>query len=101
MAFGDFNQGNGGAPMSMGTPGRDHWGNAMSVLMAGGGVKGGTVIGETNRLGEHPAERPIRPGDLHHTIFHILGLNPETTFANHSGRPIVAIDHGELIRELV
>ncbi|MCA9054847.1 MAG: DUF1501 domain-containing protein [Planctomycetaceae bacterium] len=93
--------GNGGAPMSMGTPGRDHWGNAMSVLMAGGGVKGGTVIGETNRLGEHPAERPIRPGDLHHTIFHILGLNPETTFANHSGRPIVAIDHGELIRELV
>ena len=93
--------GNGGAPMSMGTPGRDHWGNAMSVLMAGGGLRGGTVVGSTNRLGEHPAERPIRPGDLHHTIFHVLGLDPETTFTNHSGRPIVAIDHGKTIRELV
>jgi hypothetical protein len=93
--------GNGGAPMSMGTPGRDHWGSALSVLMAGGGLKRGTVIGSTNRLGEHPADRPIRPGDLHHTIFQVLGLDPETTFLNHSGRPVVAIDHGEVIRELV
>lgn len=93
--------GNGGPPMSQGTPGRDHWGNALSVLMAGGGLKGGTVIGATNHLGEHPTERPLRPGDIHHTIFHVLGVQPDLMFTNHAGRPIPAIDHGEVIRELV
>ncbi|MCA8996737.1 MAG: DUF1501 domain-containing protein [Planctomycetaceae bacterium] len=93
--------GNGGAPMSKGTPGRDHWGNALSVLIAGGGLKMGQVVGATNRLGEHPAERPLRPGDLHHTLFKVLGVDPHVTFLNHSGRPVPAIDHGEVITELV
>lgn len=93
--------GNGGPPLSQGTPGRDHWGNAMSVLIAGGGLRGGTVVGATNRLGEYPSERPLRPGDLHHTIFHVLGLDPHVTFHDHAGRPIPAIDHGEVIRELL
>ena len=93
--------GNGGAPMSMGTPGRDHWGNAMSCLLGGGGVKGGLVVGSTNRLGEAPQERPLRPGDIHHTIFHVLGVDPGTQFVNHAGRPIPAIDHGAVIHELV
>ena len=47
--------GNGGPPVSMGTPGRDHWGNAMFCLMGGGGVKGGQVVGSTDRLGQTPA----------------------------------------------
>jgi hypothetical protein len=93
--------GNGGPPMSQGTPGRDHWGNALSVLVAGGGLRGGQVVGATNRLGEHPSERPLRPGDLHHTIFHVLGVDPDVAFLNHAGRPVPAIDHGEVIRELV
>ncbi|MBX3443679.1 MAG: DUF1501 domain-containing protein [Planctomyces sp.] len=93
--------GNGGPPLSQGTPGRDHWGNVMSVLVAGGGLKGGLVVGASDRLGENPAERPLRPGDLHHTIFHVLGVDREIAFLNHSGRPIPAIDHGELIHELV
>ena len=93
--------GNGGPPMSKGTPGRDHWGSALSVLMAGGGLKGGQVVGATNRLGEHPAERPLRPGDLHHTIFQTLGIAPDIAFLNPAGRPIPAIDHGEVISELV
>lgn len=95
------NGGNGGPPLSKGTPGRDHWGNAMSVMMGGGGIRGGQVVGSTNRLGEVPHERPLRPGDIHHTIFHVLGVNPELNFENHAGRPIPAIDHGEVIRELV
>ena len=49
--------------------------------MAGGGLKG-AVIGSTNRLGEHPAERPLRPGDIHHTIFQVLGLDPNVAFLN-------------------
>ncbi len=52
--------GNGGPPLSQGTPGRDHWGNALSVLIGGGGLKGGQVIGATNRLGEVPIERALR-----------------------------------------
>ena len=108
MVCGEFSRtprmndgGNGGPPLSKGTPGRDHWGAALSVMVAGGGLKGGQVVGATNRLGERPAERPLRPGDVHHTIYHVLGMNPETAFLNPAGRPVPAIDHGELIREVV
>jgi hypothetical protein len=92
--------GNGGAPMSMGTPGRDHWGNAMFCLLGGGGVKGGRIVGATNPRGEYPVDRPLRPGDIHHTIFHVLGVDPQVTFLNHAGRPVPAIDHGAVISEL-
>ena len=93
--------GNGGAPMSMGTPGRDHWGNSMFCLLGGGGVRGGQIVGSTTRLGEEPLDRPLRPGDIHHTIYHVLGVDPNTHFLDHSGRPIPAIDHGAVIEELV
>jgi hypothetical protein len=107
MVMGEFgrtpkmnNGGNGGPPLSKGTPGRDHWGNALSVLMGGGGVKGGQVVGSTNRLGEVPKDHPLRPGDIHHTIFRVLGVDPEVSFLNHAGRPVAAIDHGAVIEEL-
>jgi hypothetical protein len=92
--------GNGGPPLSKGTPGRDHWGSAMSCFLAGGGVRGGRLIGSTDRLGEAPKERPLRPGDIHHTIFRVLGIDPAAQFPDHSGRPIVAIDHGAVIEDL-
>ena len=53
--------GNGGAAGSMGTPGRDHWGNSMFCLMGGGGVKGGQIVGSTDRLGTRPHTRPLTP----------------------------------------
>lgn len=93
--------GNGGAPMSMGTPGRDHWGNAMFCLMGGGGIKGGRIVGATNRLGEVPQERPVSPADLHHTIYHVLGIDPTISFLNHSGRPVAALEPGSVIQELL
>lgn len=93
--------GNGGAPMSMGTPGRDHWANAMFCLMGGGGLKGGQVVGATNRLGESVVDRPVTPADIHHTIFHVLGVDPSLSFINHAGRPITALEQGQVIRELV
>lgn len=92
--------GNGGPPLSKGTPGRDHWGNAMFCLLAGGGIRGGQIIGSTNHLGEVPQDHPLRPGDLHHTIYHVLGVDPAQQFLDHSGRPVTAIDHGAVIREL-
>jgi hypothetical protein len=108
MVCGEFSRtprmndgGNGGPPMSQGTPGRDHWGNVMSVLLAGGGLKSGLVVGASDRLGEHPSERPLRPGDLHHTLFRVLGVDPTVAFNDLSGRPHPAIDHGEVIHELL
>jgi hypothetical protein len=92
--------GNGGPPRSQGTPGRDHWGNSMFCLMGGGGVKGGRLIGSTDRLGEAPKDQPLRPGDIHHTIYHVLGVDPNASFLDHAGRPIPAIDHGAVIRDL-
>jgi hypothetical protein len=92
--------GNGGPPMSKGTPGRDHWGNAMFCLVAGGGVKGGRIIGSTNRLGEAPKDRPVTPQDIHATIYAALGVDPSIKFLNHSGRPVPAIDNGQAIAEL-
>jgi hypothetical protein len=94
------NGGNGGPPLSMGTPGRDHWGNAMFCLLGGGGVQGGRLVGSTNRLGEVPQDRPLRPGDIHHTIYQVLGVDPHIHFPNLQGRPVPAIDHGEAISEL-
>ena len=92
------NGGNGGPPLSMGTPGRDHWGNAMFCLMGGGGIRGGQIVGSTNRLGEVPKDRPLTAGDIHATIYHVLGIDPSTSFLNHSGRPVPAIDRGEVIQ---
>ncbi|MEX2172175.1 MAG: DUF1501 domain-containing protein [Pirellulales bacterium] len=94
------NGGNGGPALSMGTPGRDHWGNAMSVLIAGGGVQGGRIVGSTDRLGESPKDRPISPGDLHATIYKVLGVDPTAHFLDRSGRPVAAIDGGQVIEEL-
>jgi hypothetical protein len=93
--------GNGGPPRSMGTPGRDHWGNAMFCVLGGGGLKGGQIVGSTDRLGERPKDRPLTPGDIHQTIYHVLGVDPKTQFLDHSGRPIPAVDGGEPIRELI
>lgn len=93
--------GNGGAPMSMGTPGRDHWGNAMFCLLGGGGVQGGRIVGSTNRIGEVPQDRPVKPADIHHTMFHLLGVDPHVNFLNHSGRPIPSLEPGAVIQELL
>lgn len=94
------NGGNGGPPLSMGTPGRDHWGNAMFCLLGGGGVKGGRIVGSTNRLGEVPQDRPVEPCDIHASIYHVLGVDPHVSFLNHAGRPVPAIDRGQVIHEL-
>lgn len=93
--------GNGGPPMSKGTPGRDHWGNAMFCLLGGGGVKGGQIVGATDSRGEAPKERPLTPSDIHATIYHVLGVDPNVHFLDHTGRPVAALDHGSPIKELV
>ena len=84
-----------------GTPGRDHWGNSMSVIMGGGGLKGGVVVGATDSKGEAPVERPLTPSDFHATLYHVLGVDPTVQFMTPGGRPVPAIDGGEVIKELL
>ncbi len=93
--------GNGGAPMSKGTPGRDHWGNSMFCLLGGGGVKGGQVIGSTNSKGESPQTRPVTPDNIHATIYKCLGMDPTLHILDHSGRPTPVIEDPTAIEELL
>ncbi len=94
------NGGNGGPAGSMGTPGRDHWGNSMFTLVGGGGIKGGRLVGSTTRLGDAPKDRPLTPSDLHATIFNVLGADPHALYNDFAGRPTVAIEQGRIINEL-
>ena len=82
-------------------PGRDHWPQAMSMLVAGGGIRTGQVVGSTNSKGEHPQDRPLTPNDLWATVYRHLGINPEWTFPDHSGRPMPILPFGAPIAELV
>jgi hypothetical protein len=93
--------GNGGAPRSMGAPGRDHWGNVMSVLIGGGGLKGGQVVGASNSKGEAPAERPLTPADVLATIYQVVGVDLNLSFNNRAGRPIPINNSGSVITELL
>jgi hypothetical protein len=68
-------------------PGRDHWGASQTVLLAGGGVRGGNVIGATDKIGAYPAESPQRPENLAATIFEALGLPRFTEWQDSSSRP--------------
>lgn len=83
------------------TPGRDHWGEAFSVMLAGGGLRTGQVVGATNDRGERPIERPLTPADVLATVYHVLGIDPRQTFLDNSGRPIPILDRGAPIREIV
>ncbi len=93
--------GNGGAPRSMGTPGRDHWGDSMFCLMGGGGVKGGEVVGSTDRLGLRPHTRPLTPSNIHATIYNVLGIDPRLQLLDPSGRPVNVLDDPTPISELL
>jgi len=95
------NGGNGGAPMSMGTPGRDHWGNAMFCLMGGGGVRGGQIVGSTDRLGYRPHTRPVTPANIHATMYKVLGLDPKLQVLDRAGRPISVLEDPTPIHELL
>jgi hypothetical protein len=90
-----------GVPGADPIPGRDHWGNVMSVLVAGGGFARGRIIGASNSKGEVPKDRPVRPQDLAATLYQQLRISPETTFVNRAGRPVPIGSDGQVIAELL
>ncbi len=84
-----------------GSTGRDHWPQAYTALVSGGGLRMGQVIGATNSKAEYPAQRPLRPQDLLATIYRHLNIDPATSLIDHSGRPIPILPGGEPIAELM
>lgn len=86
---------------SNGRPGRDHWPNAMSMLVTGGGMANGQVIGSTTAKGEEPKDRRLTPNDLWATVYKHLGIDYHHSFLDRNGRPLAILPYGEPITELL
>jgi hypothetical protein len=95
VATGEF----GRTPLLNTNGGRDHWAGAWTALVAGGGVKGGRVIGRTDAKGTEPIDRPVTPQELVATIYHALGVSPDATIPGPYGSP-VAVYPGKPVSEL-
>ena len=82
--------------------GRDHWPGCWSMIMAGGGIQGGRVVGESDKIGAYPKNRPITPAEVAATIYHQFGVDLETELKGPSGRVIPVVDYGSKpIQELL
>jgi hypothetical protein len=80
-------------------PGRDHWGAAQSILLAGGGVRGGNVVGSTDPHGAFPTNTPVKPENFAATIYHALGIPATASWLDALDRPH-HVYHGEPIPDL-
>jgi hypothetical protein len=95
--MGDF----GRTPRINATAGRDHWPQCYTMVLAGGGIRGGQVLGESDRHGAVPRERPVTPADIHATALTLLGYNYQHIhYLSPEGRPFPLSD-GEALRELI
>ena len=83
------------------TPGgRDHYPRAMFVLLGGGGMKGGQVVGASDEKAAGPANDAISPDSIAKTVYHSLGINTEKEYKTASGRPVMIVRNGSIIREM-
>jgi hypothetical protein len=87
--------------VSMPGPGREHWAEAGCVVVAGGGVKVGQVIGETDSRAERARSGRVTFQNLVATIYHILGIDPSAALPDYTGRPTPLLDDLEPVRELI
>jgi hypothetical protein len=97
VAMGEF----GRTPKLNSNGGRDHWPRVFSVAMAGGGVRGGQVIGSSDRVGESPKDDPVTPVDLACTIYTLLGIDPTYELQTSDGRPVPVNQGGKVIKQLL
>jgi len=90
-----------GDPRSGGASGagRDHWTACMSVLMAGGGVRGGQVYGKTDKRAEYPDRNPITPADITKTVYHAMGVT-NLTATDQKGKPFNLLEEGHPLLKL-
>ncbi len=97
LATGEF----GRTPKINPAGGRDHWPACWPVVMAGGGIEGGRVVGESDDIGGAPKSRPTTPAEVAATVYHALGIELGTELPGPQDRPIRVVDHGvEPIQEL-
>jgi hypothetical protein len=96
LCFGEF----GRTPKLNKDAGRDHWGSAASLLFAGAGVRGGNVVGATDKQGAYVTRRPVAPADVACTVYEALGIDPRKHLMTPDGRPVEILDGGETVKEL-
>jgi hypothetical protein len=91
-----------GAPTTnnVGPGGRDHWPSCYTALIAGGGIRGGQVYGESDRFGAYPQKSPVHPYDVIATIYHALGIDPTTEYRDTLNRPRRLVEFGAPISGL-
>ncbi|MCA9112190.1 MAG: DUF1501 domain-containing protein, partial [Planctomycetaceae bacterium] len=80
--------------------GRGHWSTLFPALLAGAGIRGGTIHGETDADAAYAITPPHSPEDLAATIYDTLGINPEIRLPARDGRPTPIVDGGEVMKEL-
>ena len=97
LAWGEF----GRTPRINPGAGRDHWPNVFSVVMAGGGMKRGMVMGESDARAEFPKDCPRSPQDVLATMYHLLGIDRHKSYVNDANRPVEILNYGEPIHELI
>jgi hypothetical protein len=91
----------GRSPRVNGAAGRDHWNFCYSLMLAGGGVHGGTVYGASDRIGGHPSLNPVLPADIIATIYHCLSIPADLELRDRLGRPFQLVPWGAPIREVL
>ena len=79
--------------------GRDHWPYCYTALVAGAGIPGGMLYGESDETGSSPREKPVHPNDLLATVYYTLGINPEMEVLNHLDQPRELVK-GKILRDL-
>jgi uncharacterized protein (DUF1501 family) len=91
----------GRTPKINGTAGRDHWPKVFSIVLAGGGIKKGSVYGLSDATASEPEENPLTVEDLATTVYHQLGINADKELMAPGNRPIEICDGGKVIKELL
>jgi hypothetical protein len=81
--------------------GRDHWTYCYSVVLAGAGIRGGTICGASDAHAAYVKDRPVRPADICATIYHCLGIDPELAVYDRSGRPVPIAHGGQPLSEIL
>jgi len=83
------------------TAGRDHWPKVFSTLVAGGGIKGGTIYGSSDATASEPEDNPVSPEDLATTMYHLLGIVADKELMAPGDRPVEIVDGGKVIQGLL
>jgi uncharacterized protein (DUF1501 family) len=96
LCLGEF----GRTPKINANAGRDHWGPCSTTFVAGGGLRSGQVIGASDKIGAYPTTEPIAPVDIHATMYHALGIDPDHLIYDPLQRPS-AICTGRPVAQLL